>query len=76
MIEFFPTDSCQILSLRGTVYFGPCPWSDCVRKEIKGRQVIMEGQVRTVKAIEAYATMAEPRLGTPIGLMFEDIDNG
>lgn len=69
---FVPEDTFRIESRGWTVYTGPCPFNDCVRATTKGRRVVVNGEVRTIIAIEAYAKVTEPRLGEIIGLVFEE----
>lgn len=66
--DFFYREKIEMAG-RGIVYFGQCPWTDCVRATAKGRQVRVDGEVKTVLGIEAFAKMSEPRFGESIGLL-------
>jgi hypothetical protein len=52
-------------------FFGPNPFHDLERAKVKGRRVLVDGEVRTIKAIESFAKLSEPRYGEIIGVAFE-----
>ena len=74
MVEFIHTEQYILHYINSTVYVGPNPFDDCVRKKIRGRQVLHEGKVKTIIAIESFAKVQEPKLGEIIGLMFKYVD--
>lgn len=72
MEEFVSTESSQLLRKPPiTIHYGPCPWTDCVRSKVAGRKILFKGEIRTVKGIEAYAKIPEPKLGELIGLILD-----
>ncbi len=51
------------------VHFGPYPFEDATR-DVKGRQVVVNGERRTIARMESHAKQQPPRKGDMVGLVF------
>jgi len=63
------------IARRGTIYSGPCPFSDLVDRNISpiGRILIVDGMLKKIQGMETFMKLPGPKLGEGVGILFEDV---
>lgn len=75
-IATFVSTGCTTINLPSgplTIHVGFSPYATDKGRDLKGRKVLFEGVVRTIRGTESHTLLRPLRVGDPIGLVFEDM---